>query len=136
MSARIFIDSNVLLYAVGSDHSWRRACADLVERITLGDVEAHGSVEVIQEFLFHRMRRAGRALAIRQADRIADVISLHAFDESVWRGARNLVETTTIRGRDAVHAATALAHGFSEIVTVDGAFAAVPGLTPVRPEGF
>ena len=50
----------------------------------------------------------------------------------VWSAA--LVATGTIGGRDAVHAATALAAGFTEIVSADRDLDRVPGLTRRAPD--
>ena len=45
----------------------------------------------------------------------------------------DLVESTGLRGRDALHAASALEAGFDTIVTPDRGFLAVSGLRVVRP---
>ncbi len=58
---------------------------------------------------------------------------VHAFDEAVTDRTVDLVERSTIAGRDAVHAATALEAGFTEIVSLDRDFDRVPGLTRREP---
>ena len=47
--------------------------------------------------------------------------------------ALDLIDTGTAQGRDAVHAATALRAGFSEIVSLDRDVDGIPGLTRVDP---
>lgn len=42
----------------------------------------------------------------------------------------------TIRGRDALHAATALTYGIDTIVSPDRAFDGIPGFTRVDPRDF
>lgn len=44
---------------------------------------------------------------------------LHDFDDGVLHEALGLVEHHGLRGRDAIHAATALRNDFTEIVTFD-----------------
>ncbi len=64
-------------------------------------------------------------------------LSIHhspAFHDDVLGQALSLIELTTISGRVAVHAATALKAGFTSIVTTDNDFASVPGLRPITPE--
>ena len=99
-----------------------------------GDVQLHLSVEAIQEFVHHRMRRSSAAEAVAAARAIRESSILHAFDDEVLGQALSLIELTPIRGRDAVHAATALNAGFTSIVTTDSDFISVPGLRALSPE--
>ena len=96
-------------------------------------VALHLSTEAIQEFLHHRLRRGARQDAIEDARDAMALCQIHPFDANVLARAVHLIETSTIRGRDAVHAATALAAGFTEIVSADTDFDDVPGLTRVDP---
>lgn len=59
--------------------------------------------------------------------------TLHTFDAAVLDRALELMAVAPIRGRDAVHAATALLAGFDHIVTVDADVVAVPGLRTLTP---
>ena len=47
--------------------------------------------------------------------------------------ARRLIDATQVRGRDAIHAATALGAGFDTIVTTDRDFGSIPGLRRLDP---
>jgi predicted nucleic acid-binding protein len=58
---------------------------------------------------------------------------LHPFNADVLGAAIDLVDAGPIGGRDAVHAATALGAGFTQIVTTDVAFDSVSGLTRLDP---
>ncbi|ANS79853.1 hypothetical protein SGUI_2457 [Serinicoccus hydrothermalis] len=92
----------------------------------------HASAEAVQEFLFHRLRRGDREGAVAQTRAMMDALVLHPVDATVLERALQLVITTPLRGRDAVHAATALLAGFEEIVTTDDDFVGC-GLRPVPP---
>lgn len=133
-TVKLFLDTSVLVFAVGTEHKQRSHCAALIEAAARGDVEVHMSAEAIQEFIHHRMRRSSRSLALAQARAARDLALIHPFDGDVLDTAMQLIESTTLRGRDAVHAATALLGGFDRIVTTDRDFAAVPGLGPVSPQ--
>ena len=61
------------------------------------------------------------------------MVVLHRFDEGVLQTAISLVATSTVRGRDAVHAATAIRAGFDAIVTTDSDFDGIPGLRRIDP---
>lgn len=105
----------------------------LVAAATHGHAHLHASVELLQEFLFHRLRRTARAVAIRQTRDVQSLCTMHSFDQDIADRMLDLMEGTPIRGRDAVHAATAIAAGFGEIVSAD-ADLAVPGLDVIPPE--
>ncbi len=91
------------------------------------------SVEVVQEVLFHRLRRTGQASAIAQARDLRTACTVHSFDTDVLDEAIALQEVTRLRGRDAVHAATARRAGLRTFVTLDADFDAVPGLARLDP---
>jgi len=98
-----------------------------------GSTELHATVEALQEFLFHRLRRGSREAAVREAEKMRDLLVLHVFDIPVVDGMLRVAGSCSVGGRDAVHAATALAAGFREIVSPDRGFDLVPGLKRVEP---
>lgn len=104
-----------------------------MEAATRGDVELHVSVEALQEFLFHRMRRASRATAVQQTSDVSALCVVHPFDQVVAERMLLVVEGSPLGGRDAVHAATALVHGFDVIVSPDADFDHAPGLGRLEP---
>ncbi|WP_448072706.1 type II toxin-antitoxin system VapC family toxin [Georgenia yuyongxinii] len=130
------VDTSVFAYALGGEHPLRRPCQRLVEMATAGEVVLHASVELVQEVLHHRMRRGERAVALRQARACAELCVLHPFDTVVLQRALQIVESSRMRGRDAVHAATALTHGLPRIVSTDPDFDGVEGLSRLDPAGF
>lgn len=129
----VFVDPSVLLLAVGGEHELREPCRGVLESAARGEVRLHMSVEGGQEFLFHRTRRAGLEVALRQFEHLDALVVWHVFDVDILRRARDLMATGRVRGRDAVHAATALAGGFESLVSCDADFDAVPGLGRVDP---
>lgn len=130
---RLFVDSTVLVYAVGDEHPLREPCRRVVDDVGHGAVQMHASVEAIQELVFHRMRRVERPAAVQQGRTAARLCVLHPIDRDVIATMLDLVETTSLRGRDAVHAACALKAGFTRIVSADTDFDGVPGLERVDP---
>lgn len=134
MSA-LFVDSSVLLYAVGGTHRHQQSCRRILQAAQAKTVVLHGSVECVQEALFHRLRMTDRTSALADASDFRELLTLHDFDRTVLTRMLGLVEHTHLRGRDVVHAATALEHGFTEIVAADRDFDGIPGLARVDPEG-
>ncbi|MDK7741286.1 type II toxin-antitoxin system VapC family toxin [Helcobacillus massiliensis] len=124
----LFIDSTVLLHAVGGPHPMREPSHILLGAAGESRVTLHASVEAGQEFLFHRMRRVGGAQAAQEFRIVDRLVLWHSFDQAVLRKSVELSSAGRIGGRDAVHAATAFLAGFNEIVSADRAFDGVPGL--------
>ena len=100
-----------------------------------GGIVGVASTEMIQEVVHQRLRITGdRGHAVADARDVAALHTIVPFDEAVLRVALDLIEhTATIRGRDAVHAATAITQGIGSIVSIDPDFDSVPGLTRIDP---
>lgn len=128
----VFIDSTVLAYAAGRQHPDRASARAVLDAARHEQLRLHTSVEAIQEFVHHRMRM-GAPSAVEEARLIQGLCVLHPFDEAVLDRALDLIGSSGVRGRDAVHAATALGSGFSRIVSHDRAFDTVPGLRRMPP---
>ncbi len=128
------IDTAVLLYPLGKPHALRQPCIDVLAAAVERRVFLHASVEAIQELVFHRLRRVGRAQAVLEGHRAHRMCRLHAFDIDVLERSLGLVERSpVIGGRDAVHAATALVHDLDTVISPDKAFDHVPGLRRLDP---
>ena len=83
--------------------------------------------------MFHRLRRFGREVAIAEGRALAETCVFHDFTAAIQARSLDLMEVSGVRGRDAVHAATALTAGFTEIVTNDRGFDGIPGLRRIDP---
>jgi len=124
---RRFVDTSVFADVFGEPQPNKQACLALIAAAQCGDVELHASVEMIQELVFHRMRRVDRITAIAQAHDAQELCVLHPFGLDVLNQALKLTATTRTGGRDAVHAATALLAGFDAIVSPERDFGDIPG---------
>lgn len=68
--ARIFLDANVFLYALGADSPYRADCRAVLQTVGAGRLDAITSSEVLQEILHVRSRRVNvtdAASAVRAA---------------------------------------------------------------------
>jgi predicted nucleic acid-binding protein len=103
--------------------------------VSEGEIEAFGSVELIQEVAFHHLRRTqDRHAAAAAARDVMSLVRILDFDRAVLEEALRLIEAGSVRGRDAIHAATALAHSLDTIVTPDSDFDGIPGLRRLDPQ--
>jgi predicted nucleic acid-binding protein len=92
------------------------------------------STEMIQEFVHHRLRQTlDRTRCVSDARNLTELVRVVPFDHTVLTSALDLIERTGIRGRDAVHVATALTQGVTHIISTDSDFDNIPGLTRLDP---
>ncbi|MDR0594773.1 MAG: type II toxin-antitoxin system VapC family toxin [Bifidobacteriaceae bacterium] len=129
------LDTSVPLLAQGGPHPRRDACRAVLELAARRSAGFTASVELIQEFVFHRLRMTGDPeLAVAQGRSLRGLVKLVALDEPVLESALELTRQAVARGRDAVHAASAFRAGADAIITTDPDFGRVPGLRALDPE--
>lgn len=135
MENAILLDTTVGIYALGEDTARRATNRALLTRAASGEFNAYASVEMVQELVHHRLRKTGdRRVASANGRDIGAVCTLLNFDREVLDLSLDLIERVpTIRGRDAVHAATAIAYGLTRIASTDRAFDGILGLTRLDP---
>lgn len=90
---------------------------------------------MVQELVHHRLRKTGNPKAAAQDGKsITGSFTILSFDREVLDASLRLIEQHPgVRGRDAVHAATALAYGIERIASTDPAFDRIPGITRIDP---
>ncbi|MHA7986200.1 type II toxin-antitoxin system VapC family toxin [Rathayibacter sp. CAU 1779] len=131
----VLVDSTVVIYARGEPGTTRDRCRAYLEHVWEGRGRAYASVEMVQEVVFHGRRRLGgdgRA-AVAEVRELIPAFILLDFDREILDLALDLMEHTAVRGRDAVHSATALTYGIPAIASPDPVFDTVPGLRRVDP---
>lgn len=120
---RVFIDSNIPMYAAGKEHPNKNPSIRVLESISEGRIIGITSTGVFQEILY-------RYQAIDLLDKGFDVFDSFngIIDETlsinidIIREARNLLKDKNINTRDAVHTATMDYYDISYIATYDKHF--------------
>jgi hypothetical protein len=131
----LFLDANILMYAVGKDHPNREPCREILRRIEADDLIVVTSVEVLQELL-HRYRSLGRpdlATTVYRATKDLCEEILSVTEEDLDHAHKILQAHASISVRDALHAATALRRGIKGILTTDRHFDDLPEITRLDP---
>ena len=132
---RVFLDTNIFLYAAGGEHSLKVPCANVVTRVGDGTLDAITSTEVVQEILYVLARRKLRAEGLRLAaevmDMFPDLLPVTAAD--MQHTCRILVDHPNLPVRDAVHCSVMFTHGITRIVTADTHFDQIPGIQRITP---
>ena len=134
---RYFLDTNIFIYAAGREHPLKASCVALLRRVAREELEVVTNAEVLQEILY-RYRALGETqrglhLARLAVDQVGgDVLPVTLSDMQL---AFDLVgrHGTSIKSRDAVHAATLLNNGLTHLISADGHFDAIEGITRVDP---
>lgn len=132
---RVFLDSNVFIYAAGAESPLKAPCVDILRRAGAGDLDATTSVEVIQE-LHHVFRRRGRpADGVRLGRDVARLFPglLSITRDDILRSGDILTARPQLSPRDALHAATALNNSIAIIISTETDLDHVDGLTRVAP---
>jgi len=131
---RVFIDSNIPMYAAGKPHAHREPSLRFLKRVQSGEVEGYTSTEVLQEILYRYSALNRRDLATQVYDLFVDicptVLDVTLADTDLARDL--LVEVETISARDAVHAAVMRNQGIDRIASFDEGFDSVPGITRIE----
>lgn len=132
----IVIETTILVYAKGTDHSLRDPCRSLISAVAEGELQATTSVEVIQEFVHVRARRRDRTDATGLGRDYADLLSplLEVTAEHLRHGLKLFERVDGLGAFDAVLAAASIDAGATALVSADSAFADVPGLRHVFPD--
>jgi uncharacterized protein len=131
----VLLDSAVALYAFGGPSSYKASCEEVMRRVATDALDAYASVEMVQEFVHHRLLRHGdHTKAATDGYDLAAMIKLLDFDAAVLEVSLDLIgRGHNVRGRDAVHAATALLYGIETIISPDPAFDGIAGIVRADP---
>jgi len=125
-----FVDANVPMYLVGSEHPNKAAAQRQLAASVVANQRLVTSAEVLQEIL-HRYVRIGRREAIQPAfdallavvDEVFDVTKADAL-----RAKDLLTKYGQLSARDALHAAVMQRAGISRILSFDLGFDSLPGI--------
>lgn len=126
----IFVDSNVPVYLVGSDHPHKVDARRTLERLASERRRLVTSSEVFQEILRRYVAIDHRAAIEPAFEVLREVVDdVFAVEErDVFRAKDLLHAHPKLSARDALHAAVMRRGEISEIVSFDGGFDEVAGI--------
>jgi predicted nucleic acid-binding protein len=132
---RVFLDTNIFLYAAGRPHPEREACAQTLRRVGDGSLQATVNTEVVQEILYVLTRRGRRTQALALARHVAALFPdlLPVAGEDVVEAFHLLERHPGLSVRDAVHTATMLRNGIRIVISVDPDFDQIPAIRRIPP---
>lgn len=133
--ARLFLDANVFLYAIGAESAHREACRSVLEAVGQGMLDGITSSEVLQEILHVRTRVsvADATSAVRAAaELVAEVLPVTNRD--VLEACRLLESHSGLGARDALHAAVMKNSQVHVLVSLDRDFDQIAELKRIEPD--
>ena len=138
MNSTFFVDSNIIMYAVGVEHPCRRPCLNALDRIVRESLPAVVSSEIHQEIL-HRYLSLGLPQMAQQVSVQLETIIPTTLPVTLAdiRRVRQLAERySALKARDLVHAAVMLENGISRILSTDRHFDQMPEIERMDPRDF
>ena len=122
----IFVDADVFMYFVGSDHPLQQQAREFFILSREKDVPLVTSAEVLQELLHHYLRRDRRPVLDAAFDLVdATVHQVWPVDHADIAMARDLsVAHPGLEARDLVHLACCIRHEPRQLMTFDRGLAA------------
>ena len=121
---KVFLDSNIPMYAAGRDHQFKKPSIDILRRVANGEIDAVTDAEVFQEILhrFSAIKQLDQGLRLYDAFEkvIGDVLPVEHQDVTAARVL--LEELGTITARDAIHVAIMRRHGMTTVYSYDRHF--------------
>lgn len=131
---RVYLDTNVLVYAIGGDSPHREPCRAILRAVAERRVAGETSAYAVQEFVRQRRRR-GDPEAVPRARSVMEVCTeVHPVDCAVLLDAIQTVERhPRLDIADAVHVATAAIHRIGRIVSADRGLDGIPDIQRIDP---
>lgn len=135
---RLFLDTNVFLFAVGGDHRYRQPCRDILGALAQDRFEALINVEVLQEYVHVRARKGiDRADAISESSQIISACRVEDVTMTQLQMALSLfVPNQSLSLRDAIHVSTAMSAVADGVLSADRGLDSVPGVNRIDPIDF
>jgi len=135
-----FLDVNIPMYAAGTDHPRKEACAWVMQEIATGRLNAAVDTEILQEILHRfgaiRQWAVGSTMSENLLDLVPMVYPVLAKD---IRQAIALFKSYGPQGlpaKDLLHAAVMQNNGLTHILSTDPHFDHVEGITRVNVGGL
>ncbi len=136
---RVFIDTNIPMYAAGATHPLREPSRRVIRAIAAGTLDALTDAEVFQEILYRYLHIGGREKGFRVFDHfhrimIGRILPVEGADV---HQARQLAERyPNLSPRDLIHLAVMLRYHLPEIITTDMGFDTVDEVRRLDPRDF
>ncbi len=132
------IDTNIIVYATGLPHIYKKPCSQILESVGLSDMDYAIDVELLQEVLYVYSSRGRREQGLTIFDNL-----MRMFPSPIPIGREEALTARGLLGkyhrlspRDAIHASVVLVHSMEGIATADKDFEIIPDVAVFDPLEF
>lgn len=135
MSDSCFLDTNILMYAVGSEHPFKKSCLRILEKVSEGEIVAVTDTEVFQEVAYRYWSQKKWSVALQVLKDYECLFSeIYPVEKDHLQSYYSLLSRHDFFSpRDAIHIAVMQAHHIKTIYTADGAFRKISSLHVISP---
>jgi predicted nucleic acid-binding protein len=137
--SRVFIDTNVPMYAAGKSHHLKEPCQRVILAIAKGELNAVTDTEVFQEILYRYLHLGERKKGFQVFDHFHRLMAgnvLAMEEEDIWKARQLAEQNARLSLRDLFHLAVMFRHNITKIVTADKDFDSVPEIQRIDPLTF
>ena len=133
-----YLDSNLFLNPILYSDAKAERCKRIIKEILQNEGEIVTSVLTWDEVTYVVEKKLGKIIAIKEGKNFLSFPKLKIFDvnKNILIRAQKIVEKYRLKPRDAIHAATALASGCTEIISDDSDFDSVKEIKRIPFESF
>lgn len=130
MSDLYFLDTNILMYAVGSEHPFKKPSLEILKKISEGEIMAVTDTEVFQEIAYRYWAQRKWSVAIQVLKDYEHLFSeIYPIEkQQLATYYRLLSDFKELSPRDAIHIAVMHTHQIRNICTTDKVFEKIPTL--------
>lgn len=130
-----FIDANIPMYVAGKAHRYKKPSTGFMLKVARGEVEALTDSEVLQEILYRYFFLGKPEVGCEIFDHFVNSVPtvLPVTKDDAVKARRLLDNYSSIRPRDAIHAAVMINNAVSTIVSYDRHFDAITEVKRIEP---
>lgn len=130
-----FIDTSIIMYAVGKEHSYKTPCTRIINAIAKEELQAIIDTEVIQEILYRyshiKQKEKGIKIAKDILLLVPEVLSIKKND--IKLAIEIFDKYPYIKSRDALHTAVMVNNGIKTILSTDKDFDNIDEIKRIDP---
>ena len=133
-----FIDTNVIMYAAGSEHEYKDYCLKILKNIDSFDLNYFINTETIQEILYRysyiNLKKFGIDLALDTIELFDTILQISVKD--LHRAIDLLKKYNFLVSRDALIIANMVNNGLKKIISADKVFDRIEEITRIDPKNY
>ncbi len=138
MAERFFLDSNIIMYAIGGPHPLKRPSTALLERVQSGQLTVVTNTEVLQEILYRYSSCGKMALALEATQLTTEIVDeiFPVTADDLQLTMELLRHAPKVSVRDAIHCATMIHHRIRSILSANRHFDRFDRIRRIDPADF